>query len=117
MFCTIIKWRKFPTILSLSSVFIVKGCWIFFENFVASVQVTMGVFPLIYNIVYYIDFLKNIKPTMDYWDKSLLFFLSISSLNMDFVEINFHKGYWSVVLFYCNVFVSFWYQDNNSPIK
>jgi hypothetical protein len=78
------------------------------------------VFEFVY-IMDYVDGFPYIKPSLHPWNKTYLvrmddfFNVFLDSVSENFIEylcIDFHKGYWSEVLYLCWIFLCFRYQSN-----
>ena len=78
-----------------------------------------------FNVVYHIDWFVGIGKSLHLWDKILLdhsewsfYYIGFSSLIFFEYFCNYvHQSYWPVILFFCGVFVWFWYQGNAGSIE
>jgi len=64
-----ICWAMFP-LSSLIRIFIMNGCWILSNAFFLSIKM-MSFFPFV-DVVYYIDWLACVEPSLWPWDESSL---------------------------------------------
>ena len=108
-----------PSMHCFWKVFIISGCWILSNAFSAYIEIIIWFlsFNLLTWCITLIDLciLKNpcvpgVKPT---WSWCMIFFICCWILFpriflKDFC-IYVHQSYWSVVFFFCGIFVWFWY--------
>ena len=52
--------------------FVMNGCWILSNAFYASIEMLMWMFFSFVNVVYHIDWLAYVEPSLWPWDKSIL---------------------------------------------
>ena len=52
--------------------FVMNGCWILSNAFYASIEMLMWIFFSFVNVVYHIDWLAYVEPSLWPWDKSIL---------------------------------------------
>ena len=51
---------------------VMNGCWILSNAFYASIEMLMWIFFSFVNVVYHIDWLAYVEPSLWPWDKSIL---------------------------------------------
>ena len=107
-------------------VFIINGCWILSIAFPASIQMIIWFFffSLLIWCIILVDLclLKNpcipgIDPTWS-WCMILLICCCIlfASILWGFLHL-IHQWYWSVIFFFCSIFVWFWYQGDGGLVE
>ena len=78
------------------------------------------------NMVYHIDWFVYIEESLHPWDKSHFIMVYdpynvlLDSFCYYFVEdfcIYIHQWYWSVIFFFCSIFLWFWYQGDGGLME
>lgn len=118
------KLRKCPSIPTLLTGFIMKGLDLANVYYVYS-EIFMCFFLYYMNRMYYPDWFLYTKLALHFWDTYYLdmvciFLICCKIYLLVFFEnfcVYICKGFWSVPFFPCDLFVSFWYQDNTSLIE
>ena len=125
-----IMWRKFPSIPTLLSVFVIKGCWIFqnvffpinWGNHLDSFYPVKG--------IYFLDLVLFIELSLYSRNKThlviIIMYIFLNTVDISLLVfccifcVNVHKRYWSRVLgffFASNVFVCFLYYGKSVLIE
>ena len=107
--------------------FIINRCWILSKTYSTSIEIIMWFlfFNLLMWCITVIGF-ADIEPSCHPWDKSHWimvydpFDVPLNLLCYCFFEdfcIYVHQRYWPVILFFCDIFVWFWYQGDAGLVE
>ena len=116
--------RQFPSVPTFWRVSTMNGCWILSKYF--SVSPEMTIWFSFFSLFLTLTDLHCIEECLHLWDKLHLimvydvFNVLLHSLCYYLVEnlcICVYQWYWSVIFFFCDIFIWLWYQGDDGIIE